>query len=310
MKFCYANRRMTLYPNSVDPWDLAPEDYTDQFLIKVKDMGFDALEIGSDTLDKTGGSENSVKEFTKRINSFGLDIGSIRSGGTLTEAKNGPQNIDKLKKSIIYGKHTGAEVVNGAISAPSRYPGNPEGSLPASGSGWNKSQDSSKEASMWVYEHLSRIYQESCDEASDHNLNISVEIHQNSPVDNSWSAKYLYGMVDRPNFGINPDLGNVLWNYEQPEEKFEDCIDNVASISNYWHCKNLQTVYHPENERSVFIRVPLQDGEIDYRYAISSMTNAGYKGYMAIECTQNGDQFYKDYQSISYAKSVVEALDS
>ena len=63
MKFCYANRRMTLYPNSVDPWDLAPEDYTDQFLIKVKDMGFDALEIGSDTLDKTGGSEKAVKEF-------------------------------------------------------------------------------------------------------------------------------------------------------------------------------------------------------------------------------------------------------
>ena len=273
-------------------------------------MGFDALEIGSDTLDKTGGSEKAVKEFTKRIDSFGLDIGSIRSGGTLTEAKNGPQNIEKLKKSINYGKYTGAEVVNGAISAPSRYPGNPEGSLPASGSGWNKSQDSSKEASMWVYEHLSKIYQESCDEASDHNLNISVEIHQNSPVDNSWSAKYLYGMVDRSNFGINPDLGNVLWNYEQPEEKFEDCIDNVASISNYWHCKNLQTIYHPENERSVFIRVPLQDGEIDYRYAISSMINAGYKGYMAIEGTQNGDQFYKDYQSISYAKSVAESLDS
>ena len=98
MKFCYANRRMTLYPNSVDPWDLVPEDYTDQFLKKVKDMGFDALEIGSDTLDKTGGSEKTVKEFTKRINSFGLEIGSIRSGGTLTEAKNGPQNIDKLKK--------------------------------------------------------------------------------------------------------------------------------------------------------------------------------------------------------------------
>ena len=115
-------------------------------------------------------AEKAVKEFTKRIDSFGLDIGSIRSGGTLTEAKNGPQNIEKLKKSINYGKYTGAEVVNGAISAPSRYPGNPEGSLPASGSGWNKSQDSSKEASMWVYEHLSKIYQESCDEASDLSL--------------------------------------------------------------------------------------------------------------------------------------------
>ena len=294
MKFCYANRRMTLYPNSVDPWDLAPEDYTDAFLTKVKEMGFDALEIGSDTLDKTGGSEKSVKEFTNKVKSFGLDIGCIRSGGTLTEAKNGPENIEKIKKSIIYGTITGAEVVNGAISAPIRYPGSPEGSAYASSSGWPKSQDSSKETTVWIYEHVSKIYQDSCDQASDNNINVSVEIHQNSPVDNSWSAKYLYDLVDRSNFGINPDLGNVLWNYDQPEEKFENCIDNVASISNYWHCKNHHTVYHPENQRSVFLRVPLQDGEIDYRYAITSMKNAGYKGYMAIEGTQYGDQFYKD----------------
>ena len=214
-----------------------------------------------------------------------------------------------MKKSIEYAKWAGAEVVNGAISAPVRYPGNPQGSLPASGSGWSKSQDSSKDANLWVYEHLAKVYQDACDKASDENLNISVEIHQNSPVDNSWSAVYLYDLVSRKNFGINPDLGNVLWNYDQPEETFENCIDNVASISNYWHCKNLQTVYHPENERSVFIRVPLPDGEIDYRYAMTSLTNAGYEGYMAIEGTQNGDQFYKDYQSISYAKNVIKSLD-
>ena len=39
------------------------------------------------------------------------------------------------------------------------------------------------------------------------------------------------------------------------------------------------------------------------------MADAKYKGYMAIEGTQNGDQFYKDYQSISYAKNVIESLD-
>ena len=32
MKYCYANRRMTLYPNSVDPWALSPDDYTKEFL--------------------------------------------------------------------------------------------------------------------------------------------------------------------------------------------------------------------------------------------------------------------------------------
>ena len=57
---------------------------------------------------------------------------------------------------------TGAEVVNGAISAPIRYPGSPEGSSYASGTGWIKSQDSSKEATLWIYEHLSKIYQKVC----------------------------------------------------------------------------------------------------------------------------------------------------
>ena len=68
-------------------------------------------------------------------------------------------------------------------------------------------------------------------------------------------------------------------------------------------------MYHPENQRSVFIRVPFQDGEIDYRYAITSMTSSGYTGYMAIEGTSSGDQFYKDFQSINYAKGVIESLD-
>jgi len=309
MKFCYANRRMTLYPNSVDPWDIDPNDYTDEFLTKVKEMGFDALEISTETLDRISTTKDGINNFNSKVKSFGLEIGAIRSGGTLTEAKNGPKNIKKMNKAIEYGKLCGSEVINGAISAPSRYPGNPIGSLPASSSGWTKSQDSSKEADMWVYDHLAKIYQEACDKAIDSNINLSVEIHQNSPIDNSWSAVYLHKLVSRKNFGINPDLGNVLWNYDQPEETFENCIDSVASISNYWHCKNLQTINHPENERSVFIRVPLSDGEIDYRYAISSLTNAGYKGYMAIEGTQNGDQFYKDFQSINYAKSVIKSLD-
>ena len=39
------------------------------------------------------------------------------------------------------------------------------------------------------------------------------------------------------------------------------------------------------------------------------MTNAGYTGYMAIEGASSGDQFYKDFQSINYAKGVIESLD-
>ena len=60
MKYCYANRRMTLYPNSVDPWALSPDDYTKEFLTRVKDMGFEALEMSTETLDRVGGTRETI----------------------------------------------------------------------------------------------------------------------------------------------------------------------------------------------------------------------------------------------------------
>ena len=78
----------------------------------------------------------------------------------------------------------------------------------------------------------------------------------------------------------------------------------LAPISKYWHCKNMYRVHHPENHRAVYVRTNLPVGEIDYRFAISAMANAGYSGYMAIEGVQAGDQFLHDGMSIDYAKTI------
>src|SRR5262249_32274402 len=45
-------------------------------------------------------------------------------------------------------------------------------------------------------------------------------------------------------------------------------------------------------------------GEIDYRFALSAMRAAGYKGFMAIEGASAGDQFHADQRSLAYAKAV------
>ncbi len=63
-------------------------------------------------------------------------------------------------------------------------------------------------------------------------------------------------------------------------------------------------MYHPEAQRSVFLRVPLPDGEIDYRFAVAAMHAAGYRGYMAIEGVAAGDQFVADPKSLTYARAV------
>ena len=195
------------------------------------------------------------------------------------------------------------------MSSPPRNPGHPPGSLPGSQHGWPISQDSSKEATLWIFDKLSHTFKEICDKAKDSNINITVEVHQNSPVDNSWSALLLHEMVGKENFGINPDLGNIMWNYDVPEEDFDESISKMASVSKYWHCKNLFRIYHPENNRSVFIRAPLPDGDIDYRYAISAMSDANYSGYMAIEGSWGGDQWYHDEKSLNYAKSIWEKFE-
>ena len=54
MRFCYAHRKFSLYPQSVDTWDLAASNYTDDFLKKTKDLGFDALEVGLEVLSPLG----------------------------------------------------------------------------------------------------------------------------------------------------------------------------------------------------------------------------------------------------------------
>ena len=308
MRFCYAHRRFTLYPQSVNSWDLSSENYTDEFLTKVKDTGFDALEVGMEVFSKLG-TEQKVRDFASRLGDFGLLVGCVRSGGTLHDAKNGPRNRERLDEAIKYSGWAGAEVVNGAMSAPSRHPGHPAGSVPGSQSGWPLAQDASLDAMLNVYDELAGVFQAACARAADIGTNVVVEVHQNSPVDNSWSALLLTEKIDRSNFGINPDIGNILWTYDVPEEEYDEAIDKLAPVSKYWHCKNLHRVYHPENSRSVFLRVPLQDGEIDYRYGISAMHNAGYSGYMTIEGSSAGDQWHHDAKSLDYARAIWAELE-
>ena len=136
-------------------------------------------------------------------------------------------------------------------------------------------------------------------------VSITIEVHQHSIADNSWSALHLLDLTDSPHVFANPDLGNIYWNYDVPEESSEEAIVALAPRSRYWHCKNLDRVYIPENEHSIFVRVPLPDGDIDYRFAINAMQDAGYDGYLAIEGADLGDQLHADRCSVEYVQGIL-----
>ena len=114
MRYCYAHRRFTLYPDALNSWDLTPDAYSPAFLTRVKDMGFDAVEVGSEVLERAGATERSVKDLAKKFGDHGLKIGALRSGGTLLDAKNGLKNREKQLNTIKYAGWAGAEEIGRA----------------------------------------------------------------------------------------------------------------------------------------------------------------------------------------------------
>jgi sugar phosphate isomerase/epimerase len=54
--------------------------------------------------------------------------------------------------------------------------------------------------------------------------------------------------------------------------------------------------------------MPLPDGEIDYRFAISAMLDAGYSGYLAVEGAQKGDALSQDRRGVEYVQRVLSEI--
>jgi sugar phosphate isomerase/epimerase len=296
MKYCYANRRQAAFPDVYSTWSARPQHFTDSWLRAVSDTGYDGLEVGANTLDLLDG-DAGVKGFKDRLKGFGISIAAVRAGGSLIEAKSARRNLDVMRRCVDYAEAVGSSLVVGNLMAPQRH-------LPA---GWEPtgtthSQDSSREASIYLYESVADSIRPICDDAAARGITVAIEMHHSSPVDNSWSARLLHELVDRPNFGINPDIGNVAWAYHEAEESPEDNVKALADISVYWHCKNVVRVNHPENERSIAWKVSLEDGEMDYRFLMTAMVEAEYDGYVVIEGGRLGDQFEMDTRSLHYMR--------
>ena len=229
---------------------------------------------------------------------------AIRAGGVLCTPVIGEQNRDRLFKSIEIAGWLGIDIVNSALSGPPRNK-----ALGDNTPGKPIQQGSSQLASYQDFERTASILHEAGERAGGAGLEVTVEVHQHSIADTSTSTLKLLEMVNSDHVFANPDLGNILWHYDEPEESSEDAIVALAPHSKYWHCKTLQRVHVPELDRAYFIRVPIPDGDIDYRFAINAMIEAGYEGYFALEGTNTGDHISKDARSVQYVRKIVAEIE-
>lgn len=303
MQLLYALRRGIYYPSQKNNFgEMPPRADRERYLKKVRTMGFDAIEIPASTTE--GSNESDARELRKEVEAFGLKLGCVRGGGPITHPRSGKEVLGRLLDTVRFASWVGASVVNVTCVMPP-VEAHGRGALHQ---GERVSQGSSRVTPESDYVLSADRFREVGKLAGDNGLNVSIEVHQGSLADNSWSALHLIDLIDLPNFGVNPDLGNIYWQYDESEETCEAAIVALAPRATYWHCKNLVKVPVPELQKAIYLRVPLPDGEIDYRFAISAMVEANYGGYLAVEGAREGDQLTLDSRSADYAMAILREL--
>jgi len=303
VRLCYALRRGVFYPSARDVFgEMPPKELRPRYLQLVKQMGFEGVEIPASTA--LGSTEAAARELRQELEGAGLPAVCVRAGGPVANPRVGAATMSRLLDAIRFASWVGAGIVNGVYGTLPTYPGGPG----SRHQGEPTSQGSSRVATEFEFERTAERIREAARFAQDLGVNISIEVHQGSYADNSWSALHLLELIGMANVGVNPDLGNIYWQYEEPEETSEAAIVALAPKAIYWHCKDLKKVHIPELHRAIFLRVPLGEGDIDYRFAISAMVDAGYKGYLAVEGAREGDQLTADARSAAYVRAILASL--
>jgi sugar phosphate isomerase/epimerase len=305
MKLCYALRRGVFYPSQKDNFGEMPDRLVRaKYLPIVKEAGFEGVEIPAGGVLRGEVTEAAARDLGAELRDAGLPAVCVRGGGPLAHPREGANARKRLRQTIEYAAWIGASVVNSGIVTPATLPDGPG----AERRGEPTSQGASRYATEADFVETARHFREAGKVAADHGLDVSIEIHQGSIADNSWSGLRLVELIDLPNVGVNPDLGNILWQFDVAEETSEAAIVALAPKAKYWHCKNLKKVHFPQLQKAVFLRVPLDDGDVDYRFAIAAMLDAGYQGYMAVEGGNLGDQLTQDTKSARYARKLIDEL--
>ena len=301
VRLCYALRRGVFYPSARDNFgEMPPRAERRGYLPQVKAMGFDAVEVGVDE----SADEQDARELARELQDHGLNIAAVRAGGSLSHPLAAAGAREKLDRAIRYAGWLGASVVNTALVSPPTHPDGPG----AGRQGEQVSQGGSRTASEQDFVLTADRLRSAGYMAADLNVNIAIEVHQGSIADNSTATLHLLDLVGLPNVGANPDLGNIYWHYEHPDETAEAAIVALAPRAVYWHCKNLRRLHIPELRRSFFDRVPLPDGDLDYRFAIAAMLEAGFDGYLAVEGAREGDALSKDRRGVDYVRQILSEI--
>lgn len=124
--------------------------------------------------------------------------------------------------------------------------------------------------------------QDLADLAAGKNVELSLEIYEDTFVGTADESVKLVRAIDRPNVGLNPDVGNLI-RLHRPVEDWRAQFEKMLPYTNYWHMKNYSRDYDPATGVYTTFPLPMEFGYINYRAAIAMALELGFEGPICTE---------------------------
>ena len=273
------------YPYRYRPGQLMPPEVMREVFGWAAAAGFSGCELSTAHQDFAGFSDGQLDAVAGRLADAGLEAAAYNPGGFRLHGAGGDAaaRTGALVDAARIAARLGAPTINltlpgpgtggGSAAIPSEYL---VGARRPLGSGQGRPPAESAALALSLAELA--------DACAGDGITVALEIHQNSYIEDSDAALALLGQIDRPNVGLNPDLGNILWARAIPYESSEEAIERLAPHAVYVHMKNLRRVFVAGLDRAAFVRTSLLErGDIDWRWAISVLGASGYRGFLTFE---------------------------
>ena len=277
--------------------EAGPEAWRKQ-LRQVRGLGFDHIDPTDDWVPFWELDEAGRAAFLTEIADAGLSIASLSMGRrSVVDAEHGSEYLDISQRVIDLAKDWGVSVVNvGFMQALTQAQKDALWFWLAPGH-----QDDPANYGLAV----ERI-RELADHASADGIRLSLELYEDTFVGTPDGAVQFIKDVDRPNVGVNPDVGNLV-RLHRPVQTWQQMHTTLLPYANFWHMKNYVRSFDPATGAYFTHPAAMESGIIDYRTAIQQALALGYDGVFMME-HYGGDWLSTQARNARLVRSILESV--
>jgi sugar phosphate isomerase/epimerase len=134
---------------------------------------------------------------------------------------------------------------------------------------------------------------------------LSIELHDDGLQDTAANCLRLVKLIDEPNVGVNPDIGNA---YRVPYEIHEtghQMMTALAPLTNFWEVKNYHRLYFNDERRWYSWNTELDEGDLNFRDGAEILWRAGFRGWVNNE-GGTGDGVWSTLNYLRYMRWILD----